>query len=196
MNKARKARRDHAYLAWVRAQPCLLLGIEDRMYTRPPGECWGAIEAHHAGVKPGVGLKADDRTAIPLCHRHHRELEDKSGWFEGWTKAAMREYEDARISEVQNAWEDEQARGWQPGPVARLLASDLTADQRTKVTEWAQAGIIPVQDEPEDRLRDLINDAIDLIREGPCQCRERTETSEPIECGKHSWLKRAAKEVA
>ena len=37
--------------------------------------CGGAAEIHHprgAAFETGTGLKADDRDALPLCHRHHR----------------------------------------------------------------------------------------------------------------------------
>jgi hypothetical protein len=103
------------------------------------GTHWGAVEAHHAGVKPGVGLKADDRTSIPLCHKHHRELEDKSGKFRGRTKSMMREWEDARIAETQAAWEDEHHT---PGPVARLLDSDQYGRVIHKKVE-ADSGTLP-----------------------------------------------------
>lgn len=45
------------------------------------GECWGKIEAAHTpdpGSK-GVGTKAADHNAIPLCQGHHKLHTDK-GW--------------------------------------------------------------------------------------------------------------------
>ena len=92
MNRARKARRNPAYVTWVRSLFCVLSSLR---------ECWGRTEPHHAGKKPGVGLKAADDTCIPLCVRHHRELEDKSGFFKGWAKDEMRTWEDAMIAETQ-----------------------------------------------------------------------------------------------
>lgn len=55
--------RDPKYLAWIRTQPCLVCGV-----TR-------GIEASHTGPH-GLGQKSSDRSAIPLCHRHHRTGSD------------------------------------------------------------------------------------------------------------------------
>ena len=46
-------------------------------------ECIGATEVHHL-LKPwhgsrGMGLKANDRNVIPLCHYHHAMLHDQRG---------------------------------------------------------------------------------------------------------------------
>lgn len=37
-----------------------------------------------------MGQKADDRTCIPLCSKHHRERTDFSGLFKGWSQDRMR----------------------------------------------------------------------------------------------------------
>lgn len=49
--------RDPGYLAWLHQCPCLVCGV------RP-------IQAHHAGPR-GLGQKAPDRLAVPLCWHHH-----------------------------------------------------------------------------------------------------------------------------
>ena len=64
MSRARERRPD--YLRAVRALPC----IAGRLW----GGCDGPIEAHHAGKNPGMGMKATDETAVPLCQRHHRHI--------------------------------------------------------------------------------------------------------------------------
>lgn len=58
-----KSIRDLKYLAWIRTLPCLICG-------RTMG-----IEAAHTGPH-GVGQKSPDRSAIPLCARHHRTGRD------------------------------------------------------------------------------------------------------------------------
>lgn len=63
--------------------------------------CELGVEAHHAGPKPGVALKASDYTCIPLCRRHHAQLEERRGVFLGWTKAMVRQWSDAQIAAVQ-----------------------------------------------------------------------------------------------
>ncbi len=69
--KAPKAKRDPAYLAAVRALPCVCCGKQP-------------VEAHHCRDMPvhderglydrvpGAALKSSDRDAIPLCPHHHR----------------------------------------------------------------------------------------------------------------------------
>lgn len=59
----RKQRRDFIYLSWIASQPCVVCELQrvaqfNRSY------------AHHAGQR-GLSQRAPDRTAIPLCWRHH-----------------------------------------------------------------------------------------------------------------------------
>lgn len=56
--------RDKRYLDWIRKQPCASCRII------------GQSQAHHEGSH-GVGIKADDMTAIPLCFRCHRSRHDQ-----------------------------------------------------------------------------------------------------------------------
>jgi hypothetical protein len=58
-----KPTRDTRYLAWIRALPCAVCGAT----------C--GIEASHTGPH-GLGQKAPDSSAIPLCYRHHRTGND------------------------------------------------------------------------------------------------------------------------
>lgn len=51
--------RDPKYLSWIRTQPCVVCGVQR------------GIEASHTGPH-GLGQKSPDKSAIPLCHRHHR----------------------------------------------------------------------------------------------------------------------------
>jgi hypothetical protein len=55
--------RDFAYMSWVKSQQCAVCE-KLRLIN------FGTIYAHHAGQR-GTGQKADDRTCIPLCWRHH-----------------------------------------------------------------------------------------------------------------------------
>ncbi len=65
-------------------------------------ECYGPIEAHHAGRKPGMGMKAHDMTCIPLCRGHHTGagIHALHGPFKGWTRAQVREWQDKMIDET------------------------------------------------------------------------------------------------
>ena len=54
-----KPERNPAYLRFIRTFPCVVCG----------GGCW--IEAAHFGAH-GMGQKASDLDALPLCWEHHR----------------------------------------------------------------------------------------------------------------------------
>jgi hypothetical protein len=78
-----------SYLQWLRGRPCYLA-------ANRAGGCGDAevprrapIEAAHVnhGGGGGMGEKAADRHAIPLCQRHHDEQHGKIGSFRnrgGW----------------------------------------------------------------------------------------------------------------
>jgi hypothetical protein len=55
--------RNPKYLAWIRTLPCLVCGARR------------GIEASHTGPH-GLGQKSPDRSAIPLCTKHHRTGKD------------------------------------------------------------------------------------------------------------------------
>lgn len=62
--RRRHRKTDLPYLKWIRSRICAV-----------SRKCRGCIEAHHAGVR-GLGQKAGDQTAIPLCVKHHRLGDD------------------------------------------------------------------------------------------------------------------------
>lgn len=88
---------DRAYLLFVKGLRCCAPGA--------PNGCSRGVEAHHAGRR-GVGQKAADDTAIPLCSAHHRGpgWHDHRGPFLGWTAPERREWADSRIAETQQRW--------------------------------------------------------------------------------------------
>ncbi len=61
-----------AFHQWLRGRPCALVG---------QGPCWGRMEAAHTPdpASKGIGTKAADFNAIPLCQGHHKLHTDK-GW--------------------------------------------------------------------------------------------------------------------
>jgi hypothetical protein len=63
VNRYKQRPRDFAYMAWVRTQQCI--ACESQRLVN-----FGTIYAHHAGQR-AFARKADDRTCIPLCWRHH-----------------------------------------------------------------------------------------------------------------------------
>lgn len=56
--------RSKKYQTFVESQPCIIDHDEP---------CRGDIVAHHTGER-GVGIKADDRSCIPLCDIPHNEV--------------------------------------------------------------------------------------------------------------------------
>lgn len=93
--RLKRAGSDQARLAWARTQPCVMAWR---------GKCWGPIHAHHAGAKPGVGLKAPDDTVISFCAGDHKAWHDAEPPFFAWTKEERREWADARIAEARWAY--------------------------------------------------------------------------------------------
>jgi hypothetical protein len=88
---------NRVFLLFVKQLPCLAEGL----YVQHP--CGGPTEANHAGRR-GVGQKAHDETAIPLCTAHHRQWHDHRGPFRDWTAQRRRDWADGRIEETQAKW--------------------------------------------------------------------------------------------
>lgn len=64
-----KAKRSPKYLKWLRTEPCVCCGVWKRRGKQN--------EAAHTGQRGrGLGLKACDFDAIPLCERCHRTAAD------------------------------------------------------------------------------------------------------------------------
>jgi hypothetical protein len=91
--RKRKAGGDPAYLERVRRLTCLVGPYIHR--------CDGPIEAHHAGARPGVSLKAHDHTAVPLCKVAHTEWHAATGWAKGMNREDRRAWADAAIARTQ-----------------------------------------------------------------------------------------------
>lgn len=89
--ESKRRPRDPAYLAAVRRLPCRLAS---------DGKCLGAVQAHHAGVKPGMGIKAPDDTAIPLCMWHHGAFHGASGFFRDMRAGDRRRWQEQQITAV------------------------------------------------------------------------------------------------
>jgi hypothetical protein len=85
------------YLANVRRLPCSLhRGRDGRT-------CNGRVHAHHAGERPGMGRKASDFTAVPLCAQHHAEWHNASGAFASLDQAQRRAWAERAIAATREA---------------------------------------------------------------------------------------------
>lgn len=84
-----------AYMLAVKQLPCHVAPWDHE-------RCSGGIEAHHAGPRPGVGLKCDDTETIPFCQVHHTEWHAACGIFLGWSKEDRREWADVAIAQTRS----------------------------------------------------------------------------------------------
>lgn len=91
-------RHDDGFLKAVRKLPCIVRELP------PPGAivtpCYGEVQPDHMGSRP-VGRKADDRTAVPMCRRHHGERTDHSGTFRELTRDELRSWRVDAIEHTQ-----------------------------------------------------------------------------------------------
>ena len=110
----RRRVRDIAYMKRVKKLPCAVRWFSRQLFNQIVWNgfgqqgatcCEGRVEADHAGVR-GLGQKADDRTCIPMCTRHHRERTDQRGSFGGWTAQMMREWCEVAIAATQEELRD------------------------------------------------------------------------------------------
>lgn len=63
-----KPAKDKKYRAHISSMPCLLAGPN----------CRGIVAPHHVR-NAGMSRKCSDYLTVPLCFRHHRELDDPGG---------------------------------------------------------------------------------------------------------------------
>lgn len=101
--------RDPEWLDDVRKLPCRAVELERAT------PCMGRVEAHHAGVRPGVGVKCGDDDTVPLCRGHHDELHSLSNTFKRFDKAKLQAWREDQIAWTR-AWVNAKRR------LARLLA--------------------------------------------------------------------------
>lgn len=100
----RVGREDLAYHEKVRALPCVLLHkLGWAVNGQPKYGCEGPTEVHHAGPKPGVGMKCATDLVHPFCRRHHREWTDHTGWFRRMTAEERRAFATWHISRTKQA---------------------------------------------------------------------------------------------
>ena len=71
------------FVTFARTLPCILRGV---YYRTKRGlvlttTCEGRTEANHSGDRP-KGRKADDDTCLPMCHAHHQDWTDYTGFFD------------------------------------------------------------------------------------------------------------------
>ena len=74
------ANEDRDYLTWLRWKPCLVCG-------RHP------CQAHHPRHNVGMGQRAHDHRAVPLCYQHHEDVQQYR--LDGMNREQLRDWMDA-----------------------------------------------------------------------------------------------------
>ena len=95
---------DRAYVAWLHTQECVGEGRFKHhicAWTRFNNP----IEQSHARDMTGMGRKEPDRNSVPMCQILHRQWEERSLNFRGWTKEQRRVWMAERIVEANAAYE-------------------------------------------------------------------------------------------
>lgn len=94
-------------MGWVKHQRCCVaVEIGSDIYCSG-----GFAEADHAGREDGLGMKCDDAETIPMCHQHHRDRTDLTGYFKGYTAETIRPWLDRWIAIITDRWTRLQAAG-------------------------------------------------------------------------------------
>jgi hypothetical protein len=92
-----EAKVDKLYTAWLRTQPCCAPGTPCRRRSEPH---------HPRQYAEGLGLKAPDRYAIPLCNADHVDgLHKLAGPFKRWGRERLQAWERERIAEHRARYE-------------------------------------------------------------------------------------------
>lgn len=81
------ANEDLHYQAWLRRQPCARCGKR----------C--TVSVHHHTGRRGLGQRASDESAMPLCPACHMGLHDNNGPFKGWTREQLRAWQDEQCTQ-------------------------------------------------------------------------------------------------
>jgi hypothetical protein len=93
-----RAGADPAFVAWLHTQPCVAREIWHSHI------CRGRIEQSHLRSMTGMGIKEPDKQSVPMCGSLHRQWEQHTCRFSGWSKLDRFAWMVARIAEVHAAY--------------------------------------------------------------------------------------------
>lgn len=86
------ANEDARYAEWLRRQPCRACGATE------------GIELHHQ-TGAGMGLRAHDHAAIPLCAGCHRDFHCLTGRFATWCKTDRQVWQVTQIEALRGTYQ-------------------------------------------------------------------------------------------
>lgn len=118
-SKYKRRERDVDFMLWVNRQPCAVPTFFGTDFSSGPSRlCYGRVQADHAGRR-GIGQKADDKTCIPLCEKHHAARNDFTGMFKTWDQAMMRTWLARQVEATQAEFRKCGALGTEDGHCKR-----------------------------------------------------------------------------
>jgi len=80
------ANEDRYYICWLGVQTCCATDCRNK--SGPP---------HHPRHDVGMGMRAHDHRAVPLCPECHESIHRLTwGTFKGWTRDMVREFMDKK----------------------------------------------------------------------------------------------------
>jgi hypothetical protein len=124
------------YRAWLLKQPCA---------CQP---CVSPVVIHHSTVgstaqhaksipgRRGKGQRASDDEGIAICNRHHANFHDLRGYFEGWEKQQLRDWQNAQVERLTRLF----GMAY-PDPIASATATSSPAKRKRIGSGWTVAGV-------------------------------------------------------
>lgn len=133
---------DERRLAWVRRQPCAVCACPGPNHAHHSTSGQSGVDGPKAiGGRRGKGQKASDTETIALCIKDHANLHALRGFFSGFTKNELREWQDTQVRIHQERYEVELALKGEPLPTrdeaGKELGIDILANGSTDPRELA-----------------------------------------------------------
>lgn len=148
---------DPRYLVWVRKQKCVCQPCASKpdphhstvAPTYAPGE---RLPKQRSGLR-GKAQKSADYYAFPLCPRHHGQFHKLTGYFDGWEKVDLRNWQENMSAEARARYE----RRPKPARQDVRWGRDLKTSLAQAVAEFARE--LDLSDQKEFDLKRLVERA-------------------------------------
>lgn len=97
-------KRHKPYREFLLGEPCCCYPCRGAVIIHH--NTFGQPEQHAKSIpgKRGKGQKASDDEGMPLCNHHHAQLHGLSGYFGGWEKRQLREWQDEQVQRLRNIY--------------------------------------------------------------------------------------------
>lgn len=98
---------DIDYIRFVRKQRCCVVECRSPLLIQAHHHTAGTLlppESDTRSSRRGKGQRAHDAWAIPLCLKHHAQLHSLSGFFKGYTRLTLGEWQSAQVKALRAAY--------------------------------------------------------------------------------------------